>query len=122
MRSPRLTALVAFTAGMLAITVAVAGCSSSTSDSSTSRPSSARPATTTTTIPAHASGPSDGCKATPVTPGTTDQTISSDGKERSYQRDIPDSYDGTKPYPLVFALHSLTVDYHIVPAMGGFAA
>jgi polyhydroxybutyrate depolymerase len=123
MRSPRPAALATLTAGLIVIAIAVAGCSSSSADSSTSQPQStpSRPATTTTTVPAHASGPSAGCKATPAAPGTTEQTISSGGEERSYQLDVPDSYDGTTPYPLVFALHSLTVDHRIVPAMGGFA-
>jgi polyhydroxybutyrate depolymerase len=69
----------------------------------------------------HASGPSAGCRATLTKPGSTVETLAVAGKERSYELNIPDTYKGTKPYPLVFALHSLSVDYRVVPAMGGFA-
>jgi polyhydroxybutyrate depolymerase len=44
----------------------------------------------------------------------------SSGRSRSYQLDIPASYDGRTPYALVLGLHSLTVSYQIVPAMSGF--
>ena len=89
----------------------VAACSSNDDGSSTA------PSTT-----AHASGPSSGCEATPVVaPGTTDRTITSGGVERTYRLEVPASYDGTKPYAVVLGLHSLTVDYRIVPAMTGFA-
>lgn len=74
-----------------------------------------------TTVAARASGPSTGCDAAATaTPGTTDETITSDGVERTYQLIVPDGYDGTTPLPVVFGLHSLTVDYHIVPTMSGF--
>lgn len=56
-----------------------------------------------------------------MAPGVTDQTISSGGKERAYQLDVPVGYDGSKPFALVFGLHSLTVDYRVVAAMAGFA-
>jgi polyhydroxybutyrate depolymerase len=69
----------------------------------------------------HASGPSSGCRAKPVKPGITNQTIVSGGKTRAYQLDVPTGYDGTMPYALVFALHSLTVDYRVVIGMAGFA-
>jgi len=79
-------------------------------------------ATTSSSMAAHASGPSGGCDATgAVEPGTSDQTISSGGVERVYRLDVPASYDGTKPYAIVLGLHSLTVDYRIVPGMTGFA-
>jgi polyhydroxybutyrate depolymerase len=106
------------------MTLAV-GCSGSpTAQKSTASTTSntARPATGSAGAKfTHAAGPSVGCKAHAVEPGTFDQTIPSAGKVRKYQLDIPDGYDGSEPYPLVFALHSLTVDYRIVPAMGGFA-
>jgi polyhydroxybutyrate depolymerase len=54
-------------------------------------------------------------------PGTTDERLTSGGEERSYQLVLPEGYDGSEPLPLVFALHSLTVDYRIVPGMTGFA-
>jgi len=56
-----------------------------------------------------------------VKPGVTDQRITADGVERAYQLDVPASYDGTKPYALVFGLHALTVSYTFVPGMTGFA-
>lgn len=74
-----------------------------------------------TGVPGHAAGASAGCRATPVPPGTTDLTISSGGKDRAYQLDVPAGYDGTTPYPVVFGLHSLTIDYRIVPGIAGFA-
>lgn len=64
---------------------------------------------------------SAGCTATPaLKPGTTDERIMSGGVERSYQLIVPERYDGTKPLPIVFGLHSLTVDHRIVPGMSGF--
>src|SRR3954451_8374976 len=99
--------VASLTAAVLIIMVAC--CSSTTTDSSTSGPAASDPGTaSTTTAPTHATGPSDGCKATPAEPGSTSGAISSGGKDRIYQFDIPDGYDGTKPYPLVFALHSLS--------------
>jgi polyhydroxybutyrate depolymerase len=78
-------------------------------------------ASTPTRASAHAAGPSTGCASRAAAKtGTTYANIRSGGHERVYQLDVPASYDGTKAYPLVFALHSLTVDYRIVPAMGGF--
>jgi polyhydroxybutyrate depolymerase len=56
-----------------------------------------------------------------VKPGITNETMPSGGKDRTFQLDVPDGYDGTKPYAVVFGLHSLTVDYRIVPGMSGFA-
>lgn len=51
--------------------------------------------------------------------GTTDERLMSGGLERSYQLIVPEGYDGTVPLPLVVFLHSLTVDYRIVPGMSG---
>lgn len=113
----------------------VAACASNAQSSapSTSAGASGSPGSTPgTTAPAstHASGPSAGCAKAGSTPsgsaaktatraGTTDEKLLSGGEERKYQLIIPKDYDGTKPLPLVFFLHSLTVDYHIVPAMSG---
>lgn len=108
----------------LALALAAAACSSTTAASSgspggasgtTAAPGTTQPAST------HATGASAGCKAPPVAPGITNQTLTSGGKERSYQLDVPAGYDGTKPYAVVFGLHSLTVDYRVVPGMSGFA-
>ena len=40
---------------------------------------------------------------------------------RHYQLTVPDDYDGTKPLPVVFGLHTLTVSYLFVSSMVGFA-
>lgn len=110
----------------LALGVATAACAANTAAAPTTpsgspAPGSSAPAGTAAPASTHATGPSRGCTATPAKPGTTNETLSSGGKERSYQLDVPDSYDGTKPFALVFGLHSLTVDYRIVPGMSGFA-
>lgn len=98
----------------------LAGCSSSDSEG-TPRPPPSSAAPTESSRPEHASGPSPGCdEARPAEPGTTDARIVSGGVERSYQLTIPESYDGTTSLPIVFALHALTVDYRIVPAISGF--
>lgn len=68
-----------------------------------------------------ASGPSTGCGRSPVAPAeTSDERITSGGVERSFRLIVPDRYDGTVPLPVVFGLHSLTVDYRVVPALSGF--
>jgi polyhydroxybutyrate depolymerase len=53
-------------------------------------------------------------------PGTTDERIGSGGVERSYRLIVPEGYDGETPLPVVLGLHSLTVDYRIVPGLSGF--
>jgi polyhydroxybutyrate depolymerase len=42
------------------------------------------------------------------------------GVERAYELVVPKSYDGTKPYAVVFGLHALTVSYKFIPSMVGF--
>jgi polyhydroxybutyrate depolymerase len=101
-------------ASVIALAGIVAGCVPGTKASQDA-------ATTTVPLPVHASGPSAGCNVTPAAPpGSTDVRMTSGGKERSYQLDIPASYDGTKPLPIVLGLHSLTVSYKFVPALSGF--
>jgi polyhydroxybutyrate depolymerase len=101
----------------VAIVLLAAACAGKgTSRSTASTSTTARPAPTSS----HATGPSAGCNAKSPKPGVTDNTITSGGKARTYQLDIPEGYDGTRPYGLVFALHSLTVDYRIVMGMSGF--
>jgi polyhydroxybutyrate depolymerase len=51
----------------------------------------------------------------------SDQTIVSGGVERVFQLDVPASYDGTTPTPVVLGLHALTVSYTFVAPLGGFA-
>jgi polyhydroxybutyrate depolymerase len=108
--------LAAFAAALMI--VLAAACSSSNSTTSTT---SDIALDGTEAAAARASGPSAGCdRSPPAPPGTTDERITSEGVERSYELIIPEGYDGTKPLPIVFGLHSLTVDYHIVPPMSGF--
>lgn len=104
-----------------------AACSSSTSGepaggtATTTGEADPEPADAGTAVPAEGQGPSAGCGATDAAaPGTTDERFTSGGTERAYQLIVPESYDGTEPLPLVFGLHSLTVDYRIVPGMSGF--
>jgi len=86
-----------------------------------------RAATATTTTRAVRTAPavaasSAGCRSGPAAhPGTTEQTLESDGVERHYLLDVPAGYDGTRPYAVLFGLHALTVDYRFVPSMTGFA-
>lgn len=108
----RRTAAVAVTV----LALAAAACASSTAGKSASTTAS------TTGAAAKGSGPSAGCNRSPAAAaGTTDERITSGGVERSYLLTVPDGYDAKKPLPLVFGLHSLTVDYHVVPPMAGFA-
>jgi len=122
--SPNLRRL-ARVAAILTLSVAAAACAAPTTASPTTPssqpPGSAGPVGTAVPASTHATGPSAGCQATAVKPGTTNETRSPGGKDRTYQLDVPDGYDATKPYGLVFGLHSLTVDYRIVPGMSGFA-
>lgn len=110
---------------VLALAVIAAGCSTGTAavpSAGTAAPGGTSPPGTARAASTHATGPSSGCKgAAPVTPGNTNETFASGGNDRAYQLDIPAGYDGTKPYAIVFGLHSLTVDYRIVPGMSGFA-
>lgn len=105
----------------IAIAIATVLLAVATACSSSSGGSESATDTAPSDAPVHASGPSAGCDATPVVmPGTTDNTLTSGGIERVYQLDVPPSYDGTKPYAIVFGLHALTVNYKIIPSMTGF--
>ncbi len=108
--------LVAVALVATALALGVVSCS--TTEARPATPSQGRPSQES--VPAQASGPSTGCHATPVPPGSTDLTIESGGVPRSYRLDIPTGYDGATPYPVVFGLHSLTVDYRVVPLISGF--
>lgn len=116
------TLRVAAVAGLLVM----GACSSETggeaSDATTVDAGPATSATAPPTTAGRAAGPSAGCDATTAAqPGNSDERISSDGVERSYQLIVPEGYDGTTPHAVVFGLHSLTVDYRIVPGMSGFS-
>lgn len=65
---------------------------------------------------------SAGCEGGAVAePGVSDRTITSGGVERVFQLQLPDSYDGATPLPVVLGLHPLTVSNAVVPAISGFA-
>ncbi|MET0903232.1 MAG: PHB depolymerase family esterase [Acidimicrobiales bacterium] len=70
---------------------------------------------------AHSPGPSAGCGGRPAVPaGVSDQTLVSDGVERVYQLDLPASYDGTTPLPIVLGLHALSISHTFVSGTSGF--
>jgi polyhydroxybutyrate depolymerase len=115
---------------VVALTLATGSCSSDPAalPSTGSAPSAGTtPPGSAVATSTHATGPSAGCPSAGHAGGTlppsgnSNETFTSGGKERTYQLNIPDGYDGTKPYAIVFGLHSLTVDYRIVPGMSGFA-
>jgi polyhydroxybutyrate depolymerase len=45
--------------------------------------------------------------------------MTSGGVERRFQLTVPEGYDGATPLPVVLTLHSLTVNYGVVPAISG---
>jgi polyhydroxybutyrate depolymerase len=110
---------------MAVMALTLTGCSSTAHHAAA--PSIASTTATSTpraaVIPAHPAGSSIGCKASATDPpGTTDLHLVSGGVQRSYELVVPPSYTGKTPYPLVFGLHSLTVDYRVVYAISGFSA
>jgi polyhydroxybutyrate depolymerase len=46
----------------------------------------------------------------------------SGGVERRFQLTVPEGYDGTEPYPIVLALHALTVPHPFAASIAGFTA
>ena len=55
-----------------------------------------------------------------VAAGISDHTLMSGGVARKYELDVPASYDGTKPFALVFGLHPLSISYTVMPSQVGF--
>src|SRR3954447_25543551 len=49
--------------------------------------------------------PTPGCGATDVKKGLTSRSLMADGSKRTYDLFVPDTYDSTKSFPLVFVLH-----------------
>lgn len=131
MRAPTAHRRAALAAALVLTAILAAACSGSTAGTGSSATGSGGsgvpatgPAGSAVPVSSHATGPSTGCAnapSTPVAPGTSDLTITSGGQERAYRLDVPEDYDGSTPYAIVFGLHSLTVDYRIVPGMSGFA-
>lgn len=106
-----------FAAGTVALALAIGACSAGgdTAGREAPVPGTSAPASTSTTtlVP--------GCGAPGAAPGVYDRTMTSGGVERRFQLTVPEGYDGTRPLPVVFALHGLTVNYAIVPTVSGFA-
>ena len=46
--------------------------------------------------------------------------LQSGGVTRTYQLTIPGEYTGRSPFPVIFALHALTVSYTVASALAGF--
>lgn len=106
---PQWRALTAVTAVVLALS-----CSSGGDDD-------ASPTSTNASAPSHASGPSAACGAQPVAAsGVTDETLESGGLERRYRLDIPESYDGARPLPVILGLHPLNISNTMVSFVSGF--
>jgi polyhydroxybutyrate depolymerase len=61
--------------------------------------------------------PTTGCAATPAAPGQTTMNITSGGVARTYIRRVPAGYDGTKPIPVLFAIHGYAEGAQIHVAM-----
>jgi polyhydroxybutyrate depolymerase len=78
------------------------------------RTSSAAPTPTTV------SSRSAGCSRPPPQPGLTVRTLRSNGSTRTYQLNIPASYNGRSALPVVFTLHALSVSYTVATALAGF--
>jgi polyhydroxybutyrate depolymerase len=101
--------------GALALAVMLAAACSSASDGHASRsaPSTSAVRAVTTRSP--------GCaNAHAIPPGPSEHTIRSGGVERRYLLQVPENYDGTRPFAVLFGLHALTVSYRFVPSMTGF--
>lgn len=103
----------------LAMLVLGVSCSATTGPSISPQAASGSTATPATSIPV-GTGPSRGCNSSgAVTVGTTDERMTSAGVERSFQLIVPEGYDGITPLPVVLTLHSLTIDYRVVPTISG---
>jgi poly(3-hydroxybutyrate) depolymerase len=97
----------------------VASCSAGDDDTPAAPPTSLG---TTSTTGAPRPERTPGCEREDIAqPGVFDRTMTSGGVERRFQLHVPDAYDGRTPLPVVFALHGLTVNYAVVPAVSGFA-
>jgi polyhydroxybutyrate depolymerase len=64
--------------------------------------------------------PSPGCMSGSLMPGRTLGSIQSSGGARTYILDLPASYDGKKPMPLVVDLHPYSVDASYSESSSGF--
>jgi polyhydroxybutyrate depolymerase len=96
-------------------------CTSGSGDREPARPTSSAAEAPSTTEPRVVRVRSAGCASPRAVPaGTSEHTIRSGGVQRRYLLEVPENYDGTKPYALLLGLHALTVSYRFVPSMTGF--
>jgi len=94
----------ACTAAFFSVMAACGGADGATSTSDTTTPTSAPPPASTPTAPTPDTHASAGCgSAAKFTAGQ--QTLTSDGVERSYWVEMPADYDPNKTYPLIIGLH-----------------
>jgi len=103
----------------LAVLLAAA-CSSGSGTKDESAGPSSSTSTSTSTRRAVAVRSAGCAKHRAPQPGTSEHTIESGGVERHYLLDVPQGYDGTRPYAIVLGLHALTVSYQFMPSMTGF--
>jgi polyhydroxybutyrate depolymerase len=64
--------------------------------------------------------PSPGCSGGMLRPGRMMGSIMSSGGNRNYIQYVPQSYDGTKPIPMVFDLHPYSVNASFSESSSGF--
>jgi polyhydroxybutyrate depolymerase len=89
--------------GPLTLTALAALAALATSVSLVPLGQSAAAAASTLTVPAR---PSAGCaSAQPVTPGSSNQVLAAGGDDGDYVREVPPSYSGRSPLPVVIDLH-----------------
>jgi len=92
------------TAALFGFMAACGGAGGATSTSDATTPSSAAPAASAPAAPAPDTRASAGCgRAAKFATGQ--QTLTSDGVERSYWVEMPANYDPGKTYPLIIGLH-----------------
>jgi polyhydroxybutyrate depolymerase len=57
----------------------------------------------------------------PLSPGDHTRTLKVDGRERSYLVNVPKSYDGTKPVPVVLAFHGGLTNADVMVRFSGLS-
>lgn len=108
-------------APLLALTLLVAMGLAACSDDDEATTATSTTVEGTRSSPSTEPAASDGCGRSPVPPGVSEQTMTSEGVERRFQLTVPEGYDGTTPLPVVLGLHALTVSHQVVANMIGFA-
>ena len=106
-RTSRLVAASVVTAAALLGLLTVAPATGGAAPPSAASAAAPGATTTTTTVPA---SPSAGCaQAAPARPGTTLQLLKAGGEAGGYVRELPSSYNGRVPMPVVVDLHGYDV-------------